>query len=68
METSIHHRSGDEVIWSDPAVSTFPGTGVGAIEYDFSGSLKGFQSSIELPVTAGSFELLVLQRDEPAKE
>lgn len=68
LETKTYQRSGSEVFWSEPVISELSGVGVGGTLYDFSGSLKGFASSVDFRVEASSFELHVLQRDEPAKE
>ncbi len=68
FETSIFSRSEDCVTWTPPISSKVMCAGTGGTEYAFSGSLKGFQSSVEFLVNAASFELHVLQQDEPAKE
>ena len=67
-EIMTYQRSGSEVSWSKPVISELSGVGAGGTLYDFSGSLKGFASSVDFRVDAGSFELHVLERDEPARE
>lgn len=68
LETKTYQRSGNEVFWSEPVISELSGVGAGGTLYDFSGSLKGFASSVDFRVDASSFELHVLERDEPARE
>lgn len=67
-EIMTYQRSGSEVSWSKPVISELSGVGAGGTLYDFSGSLKGFASSVDFRVDASSFELHVLERDEPARE
>jgi len=67
-EVKIYSRIEDEVRWSEPVTVERLSSKKKIIEYDFSGTFKGFQSSVDFLVVADSFELHILDRDEPANE
>ncbi len=68
IETSTYRRTEEGTVWDPVMASTLSGLGCGREAFDFSGSLKGFASSVDFHVVAGSFELHILDKDEPARE
>lgn len=69
FEVSVRVEESGCVIWRDPIVFGYTGLPEGDVnEYVFEGSLHGFSSSVMIKVEAKSFELHILERDEPAKE
>ncbi|MNX99948.1 hypothetical protein D3C86_1324260 [compost metagenome] len=69
FEVSMNVNEGDKIVWKDPIRFNYSGRTEGEIrEYSFEGSLHGFPSSVTIRIEAKSFELHILERDEPAKE
>jgi hypothetical protein len=68
FSVKTYNQKNGEVSWNDPVVFHYEGLNESdATKYQFEGSLHGFPSSVSVLIEAQSFELHILERDEPAR-
>lgn len=59
----------DEIIWSPELLSKYTGrSNLPGRQFVIGGSIKGFPTAVEILIEAESCNLIVLKKDEPARE